>query len=115
MKQVWSLFFDKKESLVKAEQEKKDALASQEKHKQSIILFSVVVGLSVVVIFSFFLYRRFKLTQKQKHIIEQQKHLVEEKQKEILDSIHYAKRIQSSLMPTEKYIAKSLSRVRKGA
>lgn len=33
---------------------------------------------------------------------------VEEKQKEILDSIHYAKRIQRSLLPTEKYIEKKL-------
>ncbi|HWY13312.1 MAG TPA: hypothetical protein VN026_18425 [Bacteroidia bacterium] len=41
--------------------------------------------------------------------IETQKRLVEEKQKDILDSIHYAKRIQTSLLPTEKYIDKILS------
>lgn len=35
-----------------------------------------------------------------------QKELLEEKQKEILDSIRYAKRIQTSLMPTEKYLRK---------
>lgn len=33
-----------------------------------------------------------------------EKQLVEEKQKDILDSIRYAKRIQQSLMPTQKYI-----------
>lgn len=31
---------------------------------------------------------------------------VEEKQKEILDSIHYAKRIQTALLTSEKYIEK---------
>lgn len=33
---------------------------------------------------------------------------IEEKQKEILDSIHYAKRIQRSLLPTEKYLVRTL-------
>jgi hypothetical protein len=37
--------------------------------------------------------------------------LVEEKQKEILDSINYAKRIQMALLPNEKYIDKSLNRL----
>jgi len=45
-------------------------------------------------------------------IIEQQKHTVEEKQKEIIDSIKYAKRIQNSLLPTEKYIDKSFKRLK---
>jgi hypothetical protein len=37
-----------------------------------------------------------------------QKRMIEEKQKEILDSIHYAKRIQKCLMPNEKYIERRL-------
>ncbi|MBK9284357.1 MAG: tetratricopeptide repeat protein [Sphingobacteriaceae bacterium] len=44
----------------------------------------------------------------QKREVEQQKALVEAKQKEILDSIKYARRIQTSLMPTEKFISKYL-------
>jgi len=39
--------------------------------------------------------------------------LLEVKQKEILDSIHYAKRIQFTLLPNEKYITKSIERLRK--
>jgi len=41
--------------------------------------------------------------------IELQKRLLEEKQKEIIDSITYAKRIQRSLLPTEKYIDRILN------
>jgi tetratricopeptide (TPR) repeat protein len=37
--------------------------------------------------------------------------VISEKQKEILDSIHYAKRIQQSLLPTEKMIINLLERV----
>ncbi len=36
--------------------------------------------------------------------LEKSKQIIEEKQKEILDSIHYAKRIQKSLLPSEKFI-----------
>jgi len=45
--------------------------------------------------------------------VEEQKNLVEEKQKEILDSIHYAKRIQTALLPNNKYIDKNLNRLKK--
>ena len=37
--------------------------------------------------------------------------LVEEKQREILDSIHYAKRIQMALMPNENYISKKMKKL----
>lgn len=39
--------------------------------------------------------------------------LIAEKQKEILDSIRYAKRIQQSLLPTDKYIERNLKRLQK--
>lgn len=70
--------------------------------------YALYGGLALILIFSGFLFRRFKVEQRQKQTIAQQKHLVDEKQKEILDSIKYAKRIQQSLMPTEKYISKNI-------
>ena len=42
-----------------------------------------------------------------------QKKEIEEKQKEILDSIHYAKRIQNTLMAHENYIEKAIDRLQK--
>lgn len=45
--------------------------------------------------------------------VVQQKHLIEEKHKEITDSIHYAKRIQTALLPTEKYIDRNLNDLQK--
>ena len=45
---------------------------------------------------------------RQKREIEHQKHLVEVKQKEILDSINYAKRIQRAVLPHNKYISEHL-------
>ena len=37
-------------------------------------------------------------------------HIIEDKNKDIMDSIKYAKRIQNSLMPTEKYIERILKK-----
>ena len=77
-------------------------------------------GLVLVIAFSGFVFNRFKLTQKQKAVIEKQKLIVDEaytqlaeKNREVLDSIHYAKRIQTALMPNEKYIEKVLNRLNK--
>ncbi|MBC7864342.1 MAG: hypothetical protein IAF38_15300, partial [Bacteroidia bacterium] len=49
-----------------------------------------------------------KIITEQKEMVEKQKEMVEEKQKEILDSIRYAKRIQTTLLTSEKYIARKL-------
>jgi ligand-binding sensor domain-containing protein len=52
-----------------------------------------------------------KEIKKQKHLVEIQKHLLEEKNKDITDSLNYAKRIQGSLLPHEKYIDRQLKRL----
>jgi serine phosphatase RsbU (regulator of sigma subunit) len=67
-------------------------------------LFSVFVALVLLLVaaFSLALYNRFKLTKKQKATIE-------EKQKEIVDSINYARRIQHALMATEDQLKTRLT------
>lgn len=97
--------FERKEAVLKEKQEKEKALAEEKNRFQQIVIFSVVIGLVLVLIFAGFIFRTLKTTRNQKTIIE-------EKQKEILDSIQYAKRIQQSLLPNEKFIDKSLKRLR---
>ena len=101
--------FEKKQAEEKAEQDKKDAIATTEQRKQNIIIASVSLGLILVLVFSGLLLSRFRVTQRQKRIIEEQKSLVEEKNKDITDSIHYASRIQRALLTTDEYISKRLS------
>lgn len=91
--------FDKKQAEEKAEQGKKDVLAEADKKKQQIVTGAVSVGLLLVLAFSGMLFSRFKVTQRQKKIIEEQKGVVEEKNKDILDSIIYAKRLQDAILP----------------
>ncbi len=120
MKQQLKYEFDKKATAdsiknAKADEIKDARIKAQtaQNNQQKTQLYALYGGLFLVIVFSFFLFNRFRVTQKQKLIIENQKSLVEEKQKEILDSIHYAKRIQQSLLPTEKYIGKNLNRLNK--
>ncbi|MBC7862749.1 MAG: hypothetical protein IAF38_07215 [Bacteroidia bacterium] len=49
----------------------------------------------------------------QKNLMEEQKMMVEEKQKEILDSIYYARRIQRALITSEMYIKRNLEKLKK--
>lgn len=74
--------------------------------------YALIMGICMLIFFSVFIYNRFKLSQKQKKIIENQKILVETKQKEILDSIHYAKRIQQALLTSESYMEKAIKRLK---
>ncbi|MDG2330911.1 MAG: hypothetical protein P8M05_04905, partial [Flavobacteriales bacterium] len=50
----------------------------------------------------------FRQKKKDNRIIRLQKELVEEKNQEILDSITYAKRIQSAILPTRKVVEEQL-------
>ncbi len=81
--------------------------------QEKIVRIALFFGAFLILTVAVFIYTRFKITQKQKLIIEKQKHLLEGKQKEILDSIHYAKRIQMSLLPNETKISKSLNKITK--
>jgi len=105
--------FEKKEAATRLEQEKKDAITSAEAKKQRIILMAIS-GFGLLVLgFAVFAYRSFLQKKKANVEISNQKQVIEEKQKEILDSIHYARRIQKSLMPTESNIEKILGRLQK--
>ncbi|TAL62458.1 MAG: tetratricopeptide repeat protein, partial [Bacteroidetes bacterium] len=87
------------------------AVAEEEKQKAKVIIWSVVGGLLLVIAFSGFILRSLRITNKQKKIIEVQKteveeskHIIEEKNKDITDSINYAKRIQKAMLPHRKDI-----------
>ena len=107
--------FNKKEELMKLEYTKQIAISDAEKKKQKIIIWSIVCGLFFVLIFAGFILRSLQLTRKQKIIIEQQekktlkqKKLLEEKQKEIVDSINYAKRLQQAILPPAEFIYQNI-------
>ncbi|MCX8079925.1 MAG: tetratricopeptide repeat protein [Bacteroidia bacterium] len=106
--------FEKEQALKEKEHQKKLELERKEKEKQRIITWFVAAGLVLVMAFLGFVINRLNVTRKQKNIIEKQKKIVEEqkliveeqkklveqKNKDILDSINYAKRIQYAILPS---------------
>jgi len=107
--------FRKKEAIAKAEQDKKDALAAEEMRKERFILAVVIIGMVVMAVFAVFIFRSYKqkkranvIITEQKEEVERQKELVDEKNKEITDSITYAKRIQLAKLPRREDIYDTL-------
>jgi len=105
--------FEKKEAATRLEQEKKEAIAGSERRKQRIILFAIS-GFGLLVLgFAIFAYRSYLQKQRANLEITKQKEIIEEKQKAILDSIHYAKRIQTALLTSEVYIKRQINRLQR--
>ncbi|MBP7808692.1 MAG: tetratricopeptide repeat protein [Bacteroidia bacterium] len=95
------------------EKEKAIELLNSEKESErkvrNVLLGAFIVALLLIALIVFAL---IKINKARKEI-QHQKKIVDQKQKEVMDSINYATRIQKALMPTEKYIEKILNKNRK--
>jgi len=114
--------FDKKttaDSVKNVENQKVTAaqiLAQEAQIKQEqITRYGLYGGLILVIAFLGFVLNRFRVSNRQKKIIEvqnkkteEQKTIIEEKNKDIMDSIRYAKRIQSALLKEEDHVTAHL-------
>lgn len=103
--------FDKKQAVLEAEQEKKNAILKEEQSKQRVIRDSLLAGFALVLVLAGVSYKAYVTKKKanievsrQKEEISFQKTLVEEKNKEIVDSINYARQLQTAILPPQKLI-----------
>ncbi|MEO6301924.1 MAG: tetratricopeptide repeat protein [Bacteroidia bacterium] len=100
--------FDKKETLTKEAQEKKDIIIQNEIQSQKNLRNGFIGGFILVLLAaSLFFFQRNKINKEKKRS-DQLLHLVEEKHKEITDSINYAERIQRSFIATKEILAANL-------
>lgn len=100
--------YDKSIALIKLEQEKKNIIANKEIEKQKMVRNSFIGGFILVLIIAFGIFRSLQQNRRAKKIINRQKEMVEEKNKEILDSISYARRLQNAILPTNKLVKEYL-------
>ena len=98
--------------------EKKEMEHKEHSKQLRYIIISTVICLSIVVVFSIFLFRRFRVTNRQKVIIgmqkvevEKQRELAHERNKEIIDSITYAEKILRAMLPSDNYIKNELNSI----
>ena len=91
---------EKENELLKSENNAKNAeIALKEANNR--YLWIGLGGAAVILVLIIFILTRVRQAKKE---IEHQKHIVEEKNREITDSISYAKRLQEAILPTEQTI-----------
>lgn len=98
---------DKKEQEIELLSKDKEIQTANLK-QQKIILIFVICGLFLVIVFAGFVYRQFKEKQKANTALQSAYHQIEEKNKDITDSINYARRIQTAILPSMENIQKHL-------
>ncbi len=115
IKQKMTYEFEKQKAIDDAAHEKQLAISAEQEKKQKVIIYAIAGGLALVILFSIVVLNRLQVTRKQKLVIEEQKQevenqkvLVEVKNQEITDSINYAKRIQSAILPPDKVVKEYL-------
>ena len=91
---------------MKAGEEKK--VISAELKQEQTKSYALYSGVALLLVFGGFMFNRFKITQRQKNIIAEQKNVVEVKNKEITQSIEYALRIQTAILPPPKIVKQYL-------
>ncbi|NOQ74727.1 MAG: tetratricopeptide repeat protein [Crocinitomix sp.] len=124
--QEYKYSYEKQKALDDVENEKQkllekartDAALLVEKEKeqqQKILIYAISVGLLLVVGFLVILFNRLKLTRRQKDEIDAQKSAIDLQHRELAathkdmrDSIHYAKYLQSAILPSLEEIGEYL-------
>ncbi len=95
----------KENELLKAQDKVKQTLIDVSKKNEritKIFLYSSLAVLIIILVLAVLLFIGLKENKLKNKIITEQKHLVEEKNKDITDSINYAKRIQEALLPAKE-------------
>ncbi len=102
---------ESREKLAQAMAEKR---AAESEKKSFYLIGAGIVGVLLIIGIGFVVASNRKVKKanitisEQKSVVEQQKELVEEKNKEITDSIAYAKRIQNAILPPPALVASAL-------
>jgi serine phosphatase RsbU (regulator of sigma subunit) len=76
--------------------------------EQRTLIYSVSAGLVLLLSLCFFIFRGYREKKKANAELEEKNGMIEEKNKDITDSINYAKRIQRAILTSESYLKKHL-------
>jgi serine phosphatase RsbU (regulator of sigma subunit) len=105
---------EKQQAQLKLMDEQKK-MTESENRNQRVIIYSFIGGLILLVVLLFNIFRNYQQKKKanleitqQKAELQIQKNIVDEKNKEIIDSIAYAKRLQEAILPPIKLVKSTL-------
>lgn len=88
--------------------EKENKILELNVNRQKLINYSISVGLILVLALAFFVYRGYVNKKKAHEELAEKNKIIEEKNKDILDSINYAKTIQHAILTQPEYLKESL-------
>jgi tetratricopeptide (TPR) repeat protein len=107
--------YDKRTDSARVAQEKKDLadaasrqLAEETLTLTRLVLFAFAGGFILLGVLAFFVFRSYREKQKANVEITRQKAIIEQKNKDMVDSISYAQRIQSALFASDDLLNKHL-------
>jgi tetratricopeptide (TPR) repeat protein len=116
IKEVEAITYRTKEDKLRSEQAIRETILKNEQSRKNdelrfnrTLLYIFIGAFFTVGILFLYIFKLLKVSRIKSNLIAEQKRVVEEKQEEILDSIRYAKRIQTALLTSEKYIARNLN------
>lgn len=75
-------------------------------NKDKIVKFSLMGGALLLLVLAFLMFNRYRLKEKTNMLLEEQNAIILEKNKDISDSINYAKKIQEAIFPSNTEIIK---------
>ncbi len=108
--------FEQTKKEIEFEQQQKELKHLAEIKRQQLILKFIIIGALALLVFAIYFYRNYKqkkrdneLLKKQKKAIEEQRDKINKQKKDITDSILYAKRIQTALLPPNTLLDNLLS------
>jgi tetratricopeptide (TPR) repeat protein len=91
--------YDKKETLMTAQQEKKDAVSAEHLRRREIYMWAAAAIALLLAFMSFMGFFAYRTKARLNGVLEKKNHVIGEQKKEITDSIRYAERIQHALLP----------------
>ena len=101
----------KREVIFKAEQTKKELELATQKTLRNVFISGLFLFFGIIIYVIYNLRKSnqsHKIISEQKDMVESQKSLLEHKQKEIIESITYAKRIQDAILPPFEFVTTHL-------
>lgn len=108
-------FQNEKKELENKELKNQNDLSEKIIKQQKTVFYVIIIALAISLLLMYFVYKGLKnqrtankIIEKQKLDVEVKNKIIEEKQKEILDSIHYAKRIQNTLLAHKEFLENNL-------
>jgi tetratricopeptide (TPR) repeat protein len=97
---------DRKQSIWRANAERVQLENEHQVRVKNIMIIVLTFVLLLILFFAYWVFKNLNEKKLQQKAILQQKEILQEKQTEVLDSIRYARRIQSALITSEKIFAK---------